>query len=49
MNIKAVVVGAVLACVVLAPVVIAAEGVVGEWEFKSQTQARTIDSDNDDY
>ena len=41
MNTKAVVAGVVLACVVLAPVVIAAEGVVGEWEFKSQMQART--------
>ena len=41
MNIKAVVAVAVLACVVLAPVVIAAEGVVGEWEFKSQMQARS--------
>jgi hypothetical protein len=41
MNTKAVVAVAVLACVVLAPVVIAAEGVVGEWEFKSQMQART--------
>jgi hypothetical protein len=33
--------GVVLAFVVLAPVVIAAEGVVGEWEFKSQTPARS--------
>jgi hypothetical protein len=41
MNKKAVVAGVVLACVMLAPVVIAAEGVVGEWEFKSQMQART--------
>jgi hypothetical protein len=41
MNIKAVVAVAVLTCVVLAPMVIAAEGVVGEWEFKSQTQARS--------
>jgi hypothetical protein len=41
MNTKAVVAVVVLACVVLAPIVIAAEGVVGEWEFKSQTQART--------
>jgi hypothetical protein len=41
MNIKAVAVVAVLACVVLAPVVIAAEGVEGVWEFKSQMQART--------
>ena len=42
MNIKAIVAVVVLACVVLAPVVIAAEGVVGEWEFKSQMQARTM-------
>jgi hypothetical protein len=41
MNTKAVVAVVVLACVALAPVVIAAEGVVGEWEFKSQMQART--------
>jgi hypothetical protein len=41
MNTKAVVAVVVLACVVMAPVVIAAEGVVGEWEFKSQTQARS--------
>jgi hypothetical protein len=41
MNIKAVAVGVVLACVVLAPVVIAAEGVEGVWEFKSQMPGRT--------
>ena len=41
MNTKAIVAVVVLAFVVLAPVVIAAEGVVGEWEFKSQIQART--------
>ena len=41
MNVKAVLAGAVLVCVILAPVVIAAEGVVGDWEFKSQMQART--------
>jgi hypothetical protein len=41
MNIKAVVAVAALVCVALAPVVIAAEGVEGTWEFKSQTQART--------
>jgi len=49
MNKKTVVAGVVLACVMLAPVVIAAEGVgstsspqvVGEWEFKSQVPART--------
>jgi len=38
---KKAVVAAVLVFVVLAPVVIAAEGVVGEWEFKSQIPART--------
>ena len=42
MNKKAIVAGVVLACVMLAPVVIAAEGVVGEWDFKSQTQARSM-------
>ena len=42
MNTKAIVAVVVLACVVLAPVVIAAEGVVGEWEFKSQMPARTM-------
>ena len=41
MNTKAIVAVVVLACVALAPVVIAAEGVVGEWKFKSQMQART--------
>ncbi|MFH1369707.1 MAG: hypothetical protein ABII09_00225 [Planctomycetota bacterium] len=41
MNIKAAVTGAALLCVIMAPVVIAAEGVVGEWEFKSQMQSRT--------
>ncbi|MGD0597991.1 MAG: hypothetical protein ABSA64_10800 [Sedimentisphaerales bacterium] len=41
MNTKAIVAVVVLACVVLVPVVIAAEGVVGEWEFKSQMPART--------
>jgi hypothetical protein len=41
MKIKTVVVGVLLACVVLTPVVIAAEGVEGVWEFKSQMQART--------
>ena len=41
MSKKAVAAGVVLAIVMLAPVVIAAEGVVGEWEFKSQMQART--------
>jgi hypothetical protein len=41
MNIKAVVAVVALVCVALAPVVIAAEGVEGAWEFKSQTQART--------
>ena len=41
MSIKAVVAVAAMVCVALAPVVIAAEGVEGTWEFKSQTQART--------
>ena len=49
MNTKMIVAVAVLACVVLTPIVIAADGagstsspqVVGEWEFKSQMQART--------
>jgi hypothetical protein len=40
MNTKLVVAGVVLACFVLSPIVIAAEGVVGEWEFKSQMPAR---------
>jgi len=39
MNTKMVVAVAVLACVVLAPAVSAAEGVVGEWEFKNQMKA----------
>lgn len=39
MTKKAIVAGLVLAFVVLAPVVIAAEGVVGEWEFKNQMKA----------
>ncbi|MGD0078062.1 MAG: hypothetical protein ABSB91_05465, partial [Sedimentisphaerales bacterium] len=37
---KMITVSAVLACVMLAPVVIAAEGVVGEWEFRNQMPAR---------
>jgi hypothetical protein len=41
MSKKAVAAGVVLAIVMLAPVVIAAEGAVGEWEFKSQMPART--------
>jgi len=41
MSKKAVVAGVVLAIVMLAPVVIAAEGAVGEWEFKRQRPART--------
>lgn len=41
MNTKAIMAVVVLTCVVLAPMVIAAEGVVGEWEFKSQIQARS--------
>ncbi len=48
MNTKAVVVGAVLMCLALAPVVIAAEGVVGTWEFKNQMKATmTISKDAD--
>ena len=42
MNTKVVVVGVVLACLALAPIVIAAEGVVGEWEFKNQMPARSM-------
>lgn len=42
MNTKAIVAVVVLACVVLAPMVIAAEGVVGDWEFKSQVPARAM-------
>jgi len=41
---KAVAAGTVLACVMLAQVVVAAEGVVGEWEFKSKMDARTSDA-----
>jgi len=41
MNTKVIVAVVVLACIVMAPVVIAAEGVVGEWEFKNQMPART--------
>ena len=49
MNTKAMVITMVLACVVLTPIVMAAEGlgstsspqVEGTWEFKSQMQART--------
>ncbi len=41
MNKKAVVAGVVLVCVMSASIAVAAEGVVGEWEFKSQMQART--------
>jgi hypothetical protein len=41
MSKKAVLAGVALVCLILAPAVIAAEGVVGEWEFKSQSQART--------
>jgi hypothetical protein len=42
MNTKAIMAGVVLTCLALAGVVIAAEGVVGEWEFKNQMQARTM-------
>lgn len=41
MGKKAVAAGVVLAIVMLAPVVNAAEGAVGEWEFKRQRPART--------
>jgi hypothetical protein len=37
---KMITVSAVLACVMLTPVVIAAEGIVGEWEFRNQMPAR---------
>ena len=36
MNKKPIVAGVAIACVMMAPVVIAAEGIVGDWEFKSQ-------------
>ncbi len=42
MSKTAIVASVVLACVMLAPVVIAAEGVVGEWEFKSQMPGRSM-------
>jgi hypothetical protein len=41
---KAVAAGAVLVCVMLATVVVAGEGPVGEWEFKSQVNARTSEA-----
>ncbi|MFZ0034243.1 MAG: hypothetical protein WAK60_04530 [Sedimentisphaerales bacterium] len=41
MSKRAVAAGVVLAIVMLAPVVSAAEGVEGVWEFKNQMQART--------
>jgi hypothetical protein len=44
MSKKTVLAGMAIAFVMLAPVVIAAEGVVGEWEFKSQMQARTMNA-----
>jgi hypothetical protein len=44
MSIKAAVTGAALLCVIMAPAVIAAESVEGEWEFKSQTQSRTMNA-----
>jgi hypothetical protein len=48
MNTKAVVAIAVLAFVVMAPVVIAAEGIEGTWEFKNQMKATmTISKDAD--
>jgi hypothetical protein len=39
MNTKAIVAVVVLACVVMTPVVIAAEGIEGTWEFKNQMKA----------
>ena len=42
MNTKSIVAGVVLTCLALAGVAIAAEGVVGEWEFKSQMPARAM-------
>jgi hypothetical protein len=39
MNRNAIVAGVVLTCLALAGVVTAAEGVVGEWEFKNQMKA----------
>jgi len=44
MNLKAAVTGMSLVCVMLAPIVMAAEDVAGEWEFKSQTQSRTMNA-----
>jgi hypothetical protein len=44
MNKKTLAAGVALACVMLAPIVIAAEGVVGEWEFRSKFEARTSDA-----
>jgi len=41
---KMITVSTVLACMVLAPVVIAAEGVVGEWEFKSKFEGRSSEA-----
>jgi hypothetical protein len=37
---KMITVGMVLSCVILSPIVIAAEGIVGDWEFKSQMPGR---------
>lgn len=44
MNLKTTVLVAALVFVMLAPAVIAAEGIVGEWEFKSQTSERTMNA-----
>ncbi len=44
MSKKTVVAGVVLVCVMLAQAAIAAEGVIGKWEFKSQMQARTMNA-----
>jgi hypothetical protein len=44
MNVKALAVTAALMCVMLAPIAVAADSVVGEWEFKSQMPARTSEA-----
>ncbi len=44
MNIKAAVMSVALLCVIIAPAVTAEEGVVGEWEFKSQMRKRTMNA-----
>jgi len=42
MKVKAIVTMAILACVMLTPVVMAAVNIEGTWEFKSQMQARSM-------